>query len=414
MIQLKRTFAILLLACMCSTVYSQCPKTKENGIIGKPSDLPSGMFVYSVDGINGLFFSPVQEYSPKKIAGTENDNIILARFSDDGTWILYHSFKTNKLFLIRPDGSGKAQVPVTDCSENSGWVRNGPFGDEIFYTGKRGNTYMKGIRVDLKGKTPAFGLIRTIANGIAFKGKIAYGQGVAKNHIFCTVSRNAMYTIPNDGKGTATNGDGFQFSSDITYGCGPAISYDGTIVSENTGQISGFPCIIKGHRGPAILPFMESKQFSSGKDLYTRVALSINFGPVLNNDRCDFHMWDFTNSNDYIACRATPKTDGQSAMHGAAILHWKSNTWTLLTPGLFNDRTKKVATHACYFTGTPTGTRLRIMPLKKNEYAKHIMPTNDMGNRNLLGRALDLQYNAASASVVYYNGAGRIEIQIRK
>jgi hypothetical protein len=136
-IKCSHTLALILCAGICAFVYSQCPKTKENGIIGRPADLPSGVFVYSIDGTNGLLISPVRSHSPKKIPGTENDNIILARFSDDGTWILYHSYKTNKLYLIRPDGSGKTLVPVTDCSENSGWVRNGPFGDEIFYTGKR-------------------------------------------------------------------------------------------------------------------------------------------------------------------------------------------------------------------------------------------------------------------------------------
>jgi len=368
--RLMRNLCGLLSFSLCAgyhTANAACPAfIKKTAIEGAQSALPSGWFAYSKNDVNGIFWSPLKSFSETLIPGTSDAPSWRVEISSDGKWLLAGFDKTSggELRMFKRDGSAMTVV-ITGAPVDrpvSGFVRNGPKGTEIFY-GIKG-TGIRGMAVNLTGAAPAFGATRLIIDCL-FGSEQWPGIGISGSHAAAnngddcmgdwTIIKSRllqMVTIPNSGNGTANvinNRWPYTVPEAADYGCNMALSWDGTLVCHNPGMgwadagDTCFPIWDGGagsfdHKGPVVVPFMESNQpVMSFHDYYYQKTVSVNW--TLNRFRigsCDesgFEHWYFGNTNAYLMSRRANIPSASNLQEwGAWMVELKTNTWTRVTP----------------------------------------------------------------------------------
>ncbi|MBD3392183.1 MAG: hypothetical protein GF418_08930 [Chitinivibrionales bacterium] len=357
-----------------------CPDfVKKDAVsVGDRANVPAGWFVYGIKDEAGIYYSPAAEFDPVMIPNTDGGVPTTIDISDNGEWLVYLNTNTLKVYLIRPDGSGKIEMPTPGCGGDfpraCGIYRNSPHGSEIFYI----STYaeIRAQKLDLSGDTPLFLGDRTVAHisngGVddrpSFK---AYGWlnelSVNGDHIFSqrmdvtgSYVCNIMFlTIPDGGTGTASYADRWDFTdmpSSSIFGCGINMSQDGTMGLFNPGA-QGDPsgeCVPNrynglDHKGFVLVPVMDKNDPSCGiHELIDVHGVSVNWAPPQYRfgayNEVDHTDWFFTNKEEYIigVQQGTKAPD-----KGVWLVDWQKNEWTLLTdsgldamsPAMFFDAT---------------------------------------------------------------------------
>jgi hypothetical protein len=293
-----------LVVAVCLSASAQtCPAfTKKSAIAGTAANLPDGWFVYTKSSGNGLFKSDLKTFAETAVPNTSGDRTGWADISDDGQWLLYLAFAadTNKIYLIKPDGSLKTRVPATVDWEKGGafpvmprFYRGSPNGNEIAYVSGGGR--IRAVSWSVNGNTVQFANARILfsyqvhdslsTNGYAWYGWVSGGEGFGiwkDQMLFETFfpptptgfppqySLPGYVTIPNNGTGIATRTNFFQWSNSIdssTYGCGHTMSHNGRYCVSNSGYI-GSNCVPNknavaagnsmDHKGFYVAPFFKS------------------------------------------------------------------------------------------------------------------------------------------------------------
>jgi len=365
--------AALLVTMLIAAAGAQCPSYvhKNNVILGSPSALPDGFFVYGVEKQRGVYKSSIRAFDARVIPNTENDEAQSIEISDDGKWIIYRT-PDAKVYLIGGDGNKKTVVPVAGADAGLptyvGFYRRSPYGGEIFCAVSQGR--VDAVRVDFSKGTPAFGAQRTILStgGRYFLSDWDLQMAVVGDELVIRGGergdRITYYTIPNGGRGTAGTSDQFAWKNDNppqnSYGCGITITHDGRQVLFNPGWIGSAPCIPNkncnppmDHKGFCITPFrsagsLPAMTWNENVDAY---GTSVNwcpseyrFGEYYD---VDFNQWYFTNNNDYVIGLLRGDL---SPVNGLWMVHWRTNTWTLLSPR--TQRITAAAPAAFMYTGT--------------------------------------------------------------
>jgi hypothetical protein len=314
-----------------------CPSfDKKSAIVGSQTNLPDGFIVYGLRSGNGIYRSSLRQFAQTLIPNTGSDRATYPALSADGAWLVYAA--QTSLYVIGVDGAHRTKVPTATISVSSGMVcgvyRQSPKGTEIFY--KETDTRLRAVAVTWSANGPTFGADRLIGQ---FSNTILYSIGVAKNHIFTRLGiRSQFATIPDAGNGTAGDNTEWQFTGAVDQGCEETISFDGRICCHNPGLINQTDCIPNElgsmrHKGFVLLPFKENT--APSLDWTTFVmnnALSVNWCPVeyrigsLND--IDFGEWNYTNDTSYIAGSLK---GALATIKGVWLVHWPSNTWTMLT-----------------------------------------------------------------------------------
>jgi hypothetical protein len=385
----------------------QQPRNKwEVSRWGDAAEIKSdGYFVYATP--EGLSISPIRSFKPQSIPETKDAGYV--DISDDGLWLLYSTREA--VYLIRPDGSGKATVPVKGMLSSNKDLRHttqpavfyhhGPLGSEIAFI-ENGRT-IKSIAVDLSKDPPTFGATRTLVDfaGLAndsdqpfkfeFNHDCEQRFTVARNHVFINVNVWAggavhhMITIPDGGRGTATGRQHiFKRVKSPKWECGPAMSHCGSIVSQNPGAKinDGFPNTTGGgHKETVVCPFYEADQppLEVARDLYGAKALAISWAPAEMRGaavKADFHHWYFSNDPGYII----GTNQGERGMRnkvedykaiGIYLLHWPSGTYYRIS----DDKTRS-RYMAAHFFRPETQASLR---LPAGFSAAPVQPTTSAG-----------------------------------
>ena len=321
---------------------------KKHPVRGDAAKLGDGYFVYAHGGYRkllseGLFVSPIRTFQPRKIPGTER----AYRFaiSECGQWIAFLILDIEKkvmdpddmkrggtLWLVRPDGTGLTQVPVEGACNFVSFVRNSPLGTpEVLYTKEE---KLFALAVNLSGAKPAFAeQPRLVANyGLGGSGDMEVV--VSGNRIFSRASYihnpSAVWmTIPDGGKGTAEAEHMWMPDKMVKFQCGHTMAQDGSAVAINPGTVN------ESMNRILVLPFREPGSPEVQFDKFVEgEALSSNWEPVVNGDvaRGLFNYESFTNDREQIILRRhTYNEDGRPDQCGIYMLHWPSNTWTLLS-----------------------------------------------------------------------------------
>jgi hypothetical protein len=337
------------------------PKSvKKHAVLGKQEDLPEGYFVY-VEAAqpnfgpavsDGLMISPLRKFQPQRVSNTRNATE--AYISDDGRWLLVGSNPLRdtsglkKLALIRLDGSGRTEVPLPGgACIYFGFYRNSPLGSEIYFVNAKSELHA--MAVDLKGDVPKFGAVRSLGlSGIA--NHYRYGCYVSGEHVYGITGGKPLtetwFTISDGGKGTVEQSAAWRPGREGrgAWTCGLAMSNDGTLAAVNasfSGVVDGLDytrCAPMGgtHTGPVILPYKKPSDptYKSTAEFHIREAVSINWCPLeFYTTANDFHMWRWSNDNDYMSCRRyfSGKTRGPNDGDAIYVLHIPSNTWTRVT-----------------------------------------------------------------------------------
>jgi hypothetical protein len=357
-----------------------CPSyTHLTTIAGIPDSLPAGWFIYSKSGASGLFKSDLKTFSEQAIPNTNTDQPTWVDISDDGNWIVYltRSYgSSGQIYLIKSDGTGKTLVPTTvqgtSYPSMVRFYRGSPFGNEIAYQSGYGRLEATSYTVQGSVVTPGTERIVVsfpVLDSVGSRGKLWQGDmwedgmsvnegfGIWKDQFFfeswfnqTQYSRPGYVTIPNGGKGVATEEDFFQWSNTAdttTWGCGSTMSHEGLYCASNAGFIgsSCVPCknatvngYIMDHKGFYVNHFF--KLGSPAVDITTipdANGVSINWCPAdyqygLYNE-FDFDHESFTNNSEYIVCAQIGNgTNQKSALKGVWLVYWPTNNWTMLTP----------------------------------------------------------------------------------
>ncbi|MBD3390461.1 MAG: hypothetical protein GF410_00450 [Chitinivibrionales bacterium] len=243
---MKTIIAAAVLTLWTSAAFACADFVKKDQVsIGSQADVPAGWFVYSLFEESGIYRSPTTAFDRQLIPNTDDGVPTCIDITEDGEWLVYLNTNILKAYLIRPDGSGKIEVPTPGCGGDfpraCGVYRNSPHGSEIFYVSTYGE--IRATQVDLSGGTPQFGSSRTVArisNGGTSDRPLfkTYGWltelAVNGSHIFSQrvdvtggFNMNIMFlTIPDNGNGTASYNDRWDFThmpSTSIYGCGMTI-----------------------------------------------------------------------------------------------------------------------------------------------------------------------------------------------
>ncbi len=358
--------AIITSTCFSTAIAADCPPYTHMDDVteGSAADLPSGWFVYAVDAggayqadpLNkpGIFISALQEHSPAFIPGTESDAPSDIDITSDGKWILYWATNSKKLYIIRPDGTGKTEVPI--AAGQCGWYRESPYGLEIYSTTTE-YYVLSSITVNLEDDPPTFGQVRKI---VEFGGsaKAPGGQTVTpqfhepfvhSDHVFAgrilspiNYRTLVWLTIPNDGKGTATYADRWEYIDPPAggpYGCGRTMSHDGKIVAFGPGSQGNQDCVPNrinkmDHKGFVVVPFQKVGDPPLGfHEIIDEHALSIVWVPKKYRfglfNEVDFTEWYICNNSDYVV---GVQKGSKGTCRGVWLCRWESAVWTLLTP----------------------------------------------------------------------------------
>jgi len=334
-----------------------CPSyTHKDSLLGQPSSLPDGFFVYGLANKTGLYKSPVRAFNPTIIPNTQNDSARSIEISDDGQWIIYRAPPTAATYLICPDGTKKTAVPISGAAAGLpkyvGFYRNSPYGTEIYsYVDK---VRVDAIKVDFSSGTPVFSAQRTILQA-STASKIYidwdYQMAVARDQLVIRAGNSGerihYYTIPNGGKGTAGDANFFLWKNDVPpqayYGCSITMSHDGSMVAYNPGWQGNGACVPNkystpapmDHKGFCITPFRRigispAMTWNESVDVY---GTSINWAPnefrFGQHFEVDFVQWYFANNSDYLI---GVLRGNLSPVKGLWVVQWKTNRWTLVTP----------------------------------------------------------------------------------
>ncbi|MBD3421167.1 MAG: hypothetical protein GF398_13710 [Chitinivibrionales bacterium] len=340
-----------------------CPAfvKKETSSVGNLSALPVGWYIYALENARGIYRSPLNLYQPYVIPNTSRDEATHLSILPDGKWILYLDNNSHTLYMIKPDGSHKTEVPLTGQLESGfpracGVVYDSPLGTEIFYAA--GYQVLRAVKIEFVNGMPDFSQTRTLADfsASALNPRFNTGGGIErinvnKNHLFSQIVMNrgtagdhrsmGFITIPDNGRGTATGDDIYQFSDmpdTSIYGCGPAMSPDGNYVAHTPGSQGNPKCVPNrenawDHKGFVMVPFQESGDPPIGRHEIVDVhARSINWCPPQyrygNYKGLDFTSYQFGNHDDYLICKLSGTMVSDK---GVWLVNWKTNVWTELT-----------------------------------------------------------------------------------
>jgi hypothetical protein len=323
----------------------------------------------------GLMISPIGAFAPVAVPDTPPQPNFLD-ISDDGRWII---FSTNdKGYLIRPDGTGKTELPISPRPGNKkrpgaavGLYHHGPLGDEVVFIPD--DQTIQALAVDLSGDKPTFGKTRVLVDCSKMSSeKMGLGSQqegrftVAADHVLVCINAHAsMITIPDGGKGTASSPkDIFDRRNPPTWECGSAMSHNGELVAQNPGggDKNVIPVEI-GHKGPVVYPFMlpTAAPLDVKSQLYAAKAVGICWVPEsVRNVEGDWHHWYFSNDPAYLI----GTSQGQRNLGGSIdqfkgigiyLLHWPSGVYYRIS-----DEKTRARFMACHFFRPETKASIKL------------------------------------------------------
>jgi len=360
----------LLILLFYAFLFSQtCPvyTHKDDVIIGERESLPSGWIAYHQMGSYGVKISSLSAFDSSTVPNTEEDYPTLIDISDDGQWILYlHNWRNQDYaaYIIRKDGRGKTLLPIsfsTKGAKTIGFVRESPKGNEIFWTSEMHE--FSAIQYMVTGDTIMLGAQRKLTDfwrgqpdGTNWEAKIlGYKYAIWRDQIFGLltlplgrqfltvhpkIQSSGFITIPDNGEGVATVEDIYQWTQDprqSVFGCGHAMSWDGTLCLANSNSI-GNACIPNtnqtpemDHKGFYITPFR--RLGDSTIDIHDHInslGTSINWCPSQYRQgtyqEVDFNKYNFSNDNEYVVC--IQRGSWTEFAKSLWVVHWPTNTWT--------------------------------------------------------------------------------------
>lgn len=361
---------------VCSSCLNPPYTVRRHALIGNPAELPEGRIVFTYGNDTwpptqeGVFISSVRSWNPVSVpntAVTSGKGASFVQWSDDGKWILYtlsgnDDGENHSLWLIKPDGSGKTQVPTNGGYRNCGFMRNSILGHEIWWQEQRGAN-ITAVTVNLSGNTPVFGSPRSL-------GPVGYKGGNGKEMGFgfserqrAFGARGRMYggmaggqvcvTLPDTGKqafDTIEQCMAATFGGYAGRGCGYAMSWDGEIIIDNSQGPKTWESGAKMHLGPRIYRWTNPGEPTAdgAADRQRKYGLGVNWAPrdFYADDTNDLHLPQFANHREFISWR---RINYGGPNQGFYILHWPSNTWFPL--GLQN----KNVIHSNVFFDNPPG-----------------------------------------------------------
>ena len=387
--------SMMVWVAICGDVGGQtCPEYVKNRDpeapfpLGSRADLPEGFVVYGINGRTGVYATPLNEYAPFVIEGTEVDTPQSISISDDGQWVFYLQRGTETMVIQRLDGSGRAtHTPNRKCHVG-GFYRQSPYGTEIFYLS--GGDSAKAMQVDLSSEVAEFltGTDRAIAVlslRHMFANSWSAGTAVGRDQIFATQSwfegawdyhgRTGFLTIPNSGKGVASVYDYYEWENDdreSVFGCGHTMSWDGKYCAANSAFVgracgartNGAYCLknltLEGsgclpnkysviihsaldtqrfdHKGFYVTRFWrESDPRVAIDDIVDKNGISVNWAPPQYRRGgyadVDFNQYEFANHPSYMVGVLTGlKLRDYGFPNGIWVIDWRTNTWTSITP----------------------------------------------------------------------------------
>jgi len=383
---MKLSWAYFACAALSVSAAVTCPNYthKDDLAIGAPAQyLPEGFAVYglgrktddpliSIDAY-GLFRTSLTQYAPVIVPGSETHVPASVDISEDGRWFLY-TFSGHVYLLPEAGGTAVQADTNTTVMSNynypalfSGFYRLSPKGSEIWYNA--GDGLILARQVDLSTSVPVWGSVRTILDFTAYTWRFYLQRdiqmAVVGSHIlagaFSPLSpvghRTFQFTIPDNGNGTATEADAYQFLATYTlptpeagesglyngvYGCGHALSPDGTKAISNSGG-TGNECVPSkwtspdtDHKGFMMSKFLESSAPAINLHdiiLNPDYGISINWVPAEYRkgvwNAWDFNNWNFSNDERYVI---GAQNGYESDTHALWVIDWSHSIWYPITP----------------------------------------------------------------------------------
>ncbi len=361
--------ALLSLCLLCvpaAAVFAACPSfVKLDVVQGDPSALPQGWVAFGYqDGSAGLYVSPLRNHAPTVVPGTQSHEATSVDISDDGRWICYVDGITRKLLLVPKTGGTPVEVPMQYRSGEAcqicvgGFLRRSPKGTEVW--GVISGKEICAVQVTLGESSATVGEQRWLLdfvddpddprNLFTIDYGVGIGYDVSGDQILCRLKskepqlwRTLDATIPNNGLGTATLDDLYQYSYMPTSyqisGCGHTMSHDGAYCAFNPGNAGSTECVPQndnnnGHKGFVVREFFRTDhaamKYDEQFDVY---AESINWAPEAFRDvsttYADFTQWHFSNDNRYIAGTLYGQ---RCPVRCLWVVAWHTNTWYRITP----------------------------------------------------------------------------------
>jgi hypothetical protein len=366
----------------------QCPSyTHKTTLIGARDSLPNGWFLYGLSSTNGLYKCDTRSGTPTMVPNTSNDRVIDIDITDDGQWIVYlvqgpsvtvgrrtYTYK-NFVYMIRPDGTGRIEVPVVIDSSgfatypsNVQFYRHSPYGNELAYISGHGRVRCVSYHLDNQNnaildstRTIVYYLSNPADSGYEMYANIATDRqfSIFQNQLFIaiyippnmqginplTIVRTSYVTIPDQGRGISHIEDIYKWLNDdygTWYGCGLTMSIDGSLCLSNSNAVGGTSGCVPtqtmnppmDHKGFYVTRFMFDTMPAINRDsviLSPKYGISINWCPtqyrIGTYDELGFTGWSFSNNNDYVI---GDQEGNNTPIQGAWVVNVPTNTWTLV------------------------------------------------------------------------------------
>lgn len=359
----------------------KCPVApKLDAVIGDPSTLPDGYMVFC-DQINpGIYVTSLKTWKPVLIGPA--DTVYTMSLSDDGKWVLYrYGSRAN---IQRIDGKFKSTIESPNSVSITGFVRNSPYGNEIFYDNLIGHNYLYAVQASLSDSEVNTGTRRVLARiGPYWEFERYYRLLVCKDQIWGDIHplinnvpklRTGFLTIPDSGRGIATAENIYKFKNDDLeemWGCNHAMSQDGKYclaIPGNAGETGNFcHCPPPAHAGFFITRFYHDHDSAVDLREYVhKYAISLNWCPKQYRlsiwSEVDFANYNFSNNNTYVAATQTGTI---SPRKGLWVVDWEKNVWYPVSP----DSCKIEASTVAMFIGS-----------QNNQLLSNIIPDIDTGS----------------------------------